>query len=256
MKSMSSMGINMNSFRNAISCLIIINAAVFMVTFFLKVNIGASIALYFPQNPNFGAWQFLTHMFVHGGIAHILFNMYGLWAFGTPLLRYWGNARFVAYFLVTGLGAGLVYTAANYYQFNVIYKEILALGGSPEYIQEMLQTGRASATIVNALTEQRLLEFFSIYRSPVVGASGAVYGVLVAFAMMYPHAKMALIFLPYPIKSMYFVPIIIAGDLFFGVTRYSVGNVAHFAHVGGALVGLIIMIFWRLKLIERLNNKS
>ncbi|NNC70896.1 MAG: rhomboid family intramembrane serine protease, partial [Flavobacteriaceae bacterium] len=146
-------------------------------------------------------WQFVSHMFMHGNTIHIIFNMYALWAFGSPLEQMWGRNKFLFFYFSAGLGASLIYTLANYYTAS--------------------------------------------YDSVAVGASGAVYGILVAFGMKFPNAKLALIFLPIPIAAKYFIPLILFGDLFFGFTSYSVGNIAHFAHIGGALIGFIIMMFWR-----------
>ena len=183
---------------------------------------------------------------MHGGITHILFNMYALWAFGTPLETSWQTPRFLLFYFATGIGAALIYSAANYYQFTAIADQITALGYSAENIQAILSNGLVDNNLINHLGKDQLLEFMSIYNAPVVGASGAIYGILVAFAFTYPNAKLALIFLPVPISAKYFVPVIIAGDLFFGVTKYSIGNIAHFAHVGGALTALCIMLFYKM----------
>ena len=99
--------------------------------------------------------------------------------------------------------------------------------------------------VLGAISQQQFNEIFALYNTPAVGASGAVYGVLVAFGMYFKDAKLALIFFPVPIAAKYFIPVMILGDLFFGVTKYSVGNVAHFAHIGGALIGFIIAYYWK-----------
>ena len=202
------------------------------------------LALHFPKNEYFGFWQYVTHMFMHGNEFHILFNMYGLWAFGTPLEQMWGKNKFLFFYFSAGIGAGLIYTLVNYYQFNGFYEQLIGSGLSSADIQNILDTGRYNAEIVN-LSNRELSEFFSLYHNPAVGASGAVYGVLVAFGMSFPDAKLALIFFPVPIAAKYFIPLMILGDLFFGVTKYSIGNVAHFAHVGGALIGFIIAWYWK-----------
>lgn len=186
-------------------------------------------------------------MFMHGGIAHILFNMYALWAFGTTLEKSWGTPKFLLFYFATGIGAALLYTLANYYQFTAISDQIMALGYSADNIQTILTSGYVDTNLMTQIGKPRLLELMSIFNAPVVGASGAIYGILVAFAFTYPNAKLALIFLPVPISAKYFVPIIIAGDLFFGLTKYSVGNIAHFAHVGGALTALLIILLLRKK---------
>ncbi|KPZ67401.1 Rhomboid protease GluP [Shewanella sp. P1-14-1] len=233
--------------NQSIIYLMAINVLIFIASTWLKFEPLQSLALYFPLNEKFALWQLVTHMFMHGSVAHILFNMYALWSFGTPLEQTWKTPRFLAFYFVTGLGAALIYTVANYYQFSAITNDILTLGYSTNDIQTILQQGMADGHLVQALGKDRLVEFMSIYHAPVVGASGAMYGVLVAFAMRYPDAKLSLIFLPVPISAKWFVPLIIAGDLFFGLTKYSVGNIAHFAHVGGAITALVIMLVVRYR---------
>jgi len=228
----------------AIKHLIIINVIMFIIPMFLHLDLTTIFALYFPKNEHFGVWQYVTHMFLHGSFYHILFNMYGLWAFGTPLEQIWGRNKFLFFYFSAGIGAGIIYTLANYYQFNVIYEQLISMGISPEEIHTILTSGRYNDSIIT-LSNQTMSEFYSLYNSPAIGASGAVYGVLVAFGLYYPNAKLALIFFPVPIAAKYFIPLIILGDLFFGVTKYSIGNIAHFAHVGGAIIGFIIAWYWK-----------
>ncbi len=200
----------MGKLTNAIKHLIIINVLFYAVTYFapnMQEKMMEWFALFYPTSSYFQPWQFVTHMFMHGGLMHIIFNMYALWAFGSPLEQLWGRNKFFFFYFSAGLGAALIYTLANY--------------------------------------------FFQDYNAVAVGASGAVYGVLVAFAMNFPNAKLALIFFPVPIAAKYFIPLIVFGDLFFGFTSYSVGNIAHFAHIGGALIGFIIMLFWKNNQFKR-----
>ena len=204
------------------------------------------LALHFPENENFGVWQYVTHMFMHDqkGISHILFNMYGLWAFGSILEQMWGKKKFIFFYFSAGLGAAAVYTLVNYYQFNVIYDQLVGFGLTPQNIQNILDIGSYNDPRI-ALTNETMTKFYSLYHTPAVGASGAVYGVLAAYGLNFKDHKLGLIFIPIPIAAKYFIPGIIAFDLFFGMTSYSIGNVAHFAHVGGALVGFIIAWYWK-----------
>ena len=243
----------MNKITDAVKHLIIINVIFFVATYALKLGFSDSLALYFPKNGNFGFWQFLTHMFVHGSPMHLIFNMYGLWAFGTPLEQIWGKYKFLFFYFSAGLGAGVIYTLVNYYQFNGTYEHLINIGLSRTEIQNLLETGSYNSSILESISETKLSEFYATFQTPAVGASGAVYGVLVAFAMYYPNSKLALIFFPVPIAAKYFIPIIILGDLFFGVTKYSVGNIAHFAHIGGALIGFIIAWYWKKNQFKRWN---
>lgn len=236
----------MSRISDAIKHLIIINVIVFIAPQLLQLDFTNILALHFPKNEHFGFWQYVTHMFVHGSFPHILFNMYGLWAFGTPLERMWGKNKFIFFYFSAGIGAALIYTLVNYYQFNGIYELFLGAGLSENEIMAILKAGSTNDyRLDGVITQEQFQKIWSLYHTPAVGASGAVYGVLVAFGLYFKEAKLALIFFPVPIAAKYFIPILIAFDLFFGMTRYSVGNIAHFAHIGGALIGFIIAWYWK-----------
>ena len=236
----------MNNITDAIKHLIVINIIVFVAPQLMQTDYTNILALHFPKNEHFGFWQYATHMFMHGGLAHILFNMYGLWAFGTPLEQMWGKNKFIFFYFSSGIGAGLIYTIANYFQFNSIFELFIQAGLTESEVIAILKEGSTNdLRVLEAITQQQFNEIFALYNTPAVGASGAVYGVLVAFGMYFKDAKLALIFFPVPIAAKYFIPIMILGDLFFGVTKYSVGNIAHFAHIGGALIGFIIALYWK-----------
>ena len=231
-------------FTDAIKHLIIINVILFVAPQLLKLDFTNMLALHYPENEHFGIWQYVTHMFMHGSVSHILFNMYGLWAFGTPMEQMWGRNKFIFFYFTAGIGAGLIYTFANYYQFHGIYEQLTGFGLSASDIQNILNVGSYNDSRI-LLSNEEMIKFYSLYHTPAVGASGAVYGVLVAFGMYFKDAKLALIFFPVPIAAKYFIPVMILGDLFFGMTKYSIGNVAHFAHVGGALIGFLIAWYWK-----------
>ncbi|TVZ55116.1 membrane associated rhomboid family serine protease [Lutibacter sp. Hel_I_33_5] len=236
----------------AIKHLIIVNVILFVAPQLLKMDFTNILALHFPQNEHFGFWQYVTHMFMHGSFPHLLFNMYGLWAFGTPLEKMWGRNKFLFFYFSVGIGAGLIYSLVNYYQFNGVYQQLVELGLSSTEIQHILNSGQYNDSII-PLSNKEMSEFYSLYHTPAVGASGAVYGVLVAFGMYFKDAKLALIFLPIPIAAKYFIPLILVGDLFFGMTRYSIGNIAHFAHIGGALIGFLLAWYWKNNQFKRWN---
>ncbi|NCT09193.1 MAG: rhomboid family intramembrane serine protease [Flavobacteriia bacterium] len=236
----------MNQITDAIKHIIIINVIVFIAPQLLQTDFTNILALHFPKNEHFGFWQYVTHMFMHGGFAHILFNMYGLWAFGTPLEQMWGKNKFIFFYFSAGIGAGLIYTLVNYYQFNSIYELFINAGLTNDEIISILKAGSTTDyRVTTAITQLQFEKIFSLYNAPAVGASGAVYGVLVAFGMYFKDAKLALIFFPVPIAAKYFIPIMILGDLFFGMTKYSVGNIAHFAHIGGAIIGFLLAFYWK-----------
>ena len=235
---------------DAIKILLGANALFFVVTFLvpdMENTMISMFALYFPMNENFKVWQFVTNMFMHGGWAHILFNMYALWAFGSPLLQMWGGKKFLFFYFLSGIGAGLIYTMVNYFQFNSIYNDLVAAGVSVSDIKHFLSATNFRAESIPSFPEPRLSNLYYLFNTPALGASGAIYGVLVAFGISFPNAKLALIFLPIPIAAKYFIPILIALDLFSGVTGVSIfgGGIAHFAHIGGAIIGFLLMWYWR-----------
>ena len=243
----------MGRITEVVKHLIILNIIFFAASAIVGPSLSNWFALYFPKNPNFGFWQFVTHMFMHGGLMHILFNMYALWAFGSPLEQMWGRNKFLFFYFSAGLGAGLIYTAVNYWQFNGVYNELIGAGLQPAEIQNILESGRYNTNLLAKVSENSLTEMYQIYNTPAVGASGAIYGVLVAFGMTYPNAKLALIFFPVPISAKYFIPVLIGLDLFSGVTGFSIfgGGIAHFAHVGGAIIGFIMMKYWQKNQFRR-----
>lgn len=235
-----------NKLTGVIKHLIILNVIVFLVPQLLQLDLTNMLALHFPKNENFGFWQYATHMFMHGSFPHILFNMYGLWAFGTPLEQLWGRNKFLFFYFSAGIGAGLIYTLVNYYQFNGIYEIFINAGLNSSEIISILEVGSTTdGRLSGLLSNEQFTKIYSLYHTPAVGASGAIYGVLVAFGLYFKDAKLALIFFPVPIAAKYFIPVMILGDLFFGMTKYSVGNIAHFAHIGGALIGFIVAYYWK-----------
>lgn len=235
----------MGRITESIKHLIIINVILFLAPQFFKgIDLQNLLALHFPESPSFGFWQYLTHIFMHGSFSHILFNMYGLWAFGTPLEQMWGRNKFLFFYFSAGIGAGIVYSLVNYYQFEAAFEHLIQMGATKSEIMELM-----NPTVM--YKDENLETVNRLYNTSAVGASGAVYGILVAFGLSFPNAKLALIFLPIPIAAKYFIPVIILGDLFFGVTSYSIGNIAHFAHVGGALIGFVIAWYWKQNQFKR-----
>jgi len=171
--------------------------------------------------------------------------MYAVVAFGTPLERQWGQEKFIFFFFSAGLGAAFLHTGVNYIYFNSAVEAIVDSGISRVQLFEALtsNSGVNLSYIERGVSYEVAEQLKSAFYTPAVGASGAVYGVLVAFAFMYPNARLMLLFLPFPIKAKYFVPLIILGDLYFGITNQNTG-IAHFAHIGGALLGYIMMWYW------------
>ncbi len=226
----------------------------FVATMFNQPLMIKWFAMHFPENPDFRPWQIITHMFMHGGTMHILFNMYALWAFGSPLVYHYGSKRFLLFFLISGIGAVLFYTGIQYWHYYRYIDQLTQMGVPSDIIDAVLKHPEAFGQIMQdagiiyqqdiMLTFKKLVQ---IYATPMLGASGAVYGILVAFGFFYPRAKLMLIFIPYPIEAKYFIPLLILGDIFMGFTNVFHTPIAHFAHVGGALTGLILLWFWRKK---------
>ncbi|MFD2516855.1 rhomboid family intramembrane serine protease [Salinimicrobium flavum] len=237
----------MGRMSETVKVLLIINVIFFIGTMSLGDAAYQYFSLWFFKNENFGIWQVLTHMFMHGSFMHILFNMYALWAFGSPIEQMLGKNKFIFFYFSAGLGAAIIHSLVNYYHFQAGFSELLEAGMDPESIQRLLETGQYSTGILNSVSQDMLREFYTAYNTPAVGASGAIYGILVAFGMLFPNVELFLLFVPVPIKAKYFIPALIGLDLFSGFTGYSIfgGGIAHFAHVGGALFGFIMMWYWK-----------
>ncbi len=239
----------MGRISETIKTLVIVNVIFFIGTFIIKDTSYRLFSLFYFESPNFQYWQPLTHMFMHGGIMHILFNMYALWAFGSPLEQIWGRKKFLFFYFSAGLGAALIHTLVNYYHVKVGFDALMALGASEAEIWDLLNNTLQPGSYreIAQLDPNVSLNLFTSYNTPAVGASGAIYGVLVAFGMMFPNAELMLIFFPVPIKAKYFIPGLILLDLFSGVTGFSVfgQGIAHWAHIGGALFGFIMAWYWK-----------
>jgi len=234
----------MGRISETIKVLIVINVLFFVGTLIIGDLAYRLFALYYFDSPNFQYWQPLTHMFMHGGFMHILFNMYALWAFGSPLEMRWGRNKFIFFYFSAGFGAALIHTLVNLYFVNSGMEALMAAGLNKPEILDILITGKYNTQILNAVPAEIIQQTYDAFNTPAVGASGAIYGVLVAFGMMFPNIELMLIFLPIPIKAKYFIPVIILGDLFFGISGTSSG-VAHWAHIGGALFGFIMTYYWK-----------
>lgn len=225
--------------------LLIINIIFFFASSVLGEIMYDLFAMHYPNNPNFFIWQPITHMFMHGDLTHIMFNMFGLWMFGTPIEQMWGRNKFIFFYLSTGFGAAALQLFIYYYQISGVTDLLLAEGLNSVEIINFFQTSDLSYEIVENIGRDKLISSLSAFKTVMVGASGALYGVLVAFAFLFPNARLMLLFPPIPVKAKILVPLLIFGDLFFGFTSYSIGPIAHFAHIGGAITGLIMIWYWK-----------
>jgi len=182
---------------------------------------------------------------MHGDLSHIFFNMFGLYMFGTPIEQMWGKKKFIFFYLSTGFGAAALQLLLYYFQISSVTELLFAEGLSVSEVSRFFQTSDLSYTLVDRIGREELVSSLSAFNGVMVGASGALYGVLVAFAILFPNARLMLLFPPIPVKAKVLVPLLILGDLFFGFTSYSIGPIAHFAHVGGAITGLLMMWYWK-----------
>jgi rhomboid-like protein len=187
------------------------------------------LAVYYFDSPNFRVWQVVTYMFMHspGSFTHILFNMFALYSFGPALEYIMGSKKFLNFYLITGLGALVL-------QMLVQAIEVYSIAGSITI----------NTTTFNSPDAEHLRTLGEIYYGPMLGASGAIFGLLIAFGMLFPNAELMLIFLPIPIKAKYLMPVYIVIELFLGVAQFSGDSVAHFAHLGGALFGFLLIKYW------------
>jgi membrane associated rhomboid family serine protease len=220
-----------------------------VIFFVASISLGDIVydlfALHYPLSPKFQIWQPLTHMFMHGDIGHIFFNMFGLYMFGTPIEQMWGRKKFIFFYLSTGFGAAAFQLLLYYFQINEVSNILLAEGLTVSQINSFFQTSDLSYNMVELIGREKLLSGLSAFNGVMVGASGALYGILVAFAFLFPNARLMLLFPPIPVKAKILVPVLILSDLFFGFTSYSIGPIAHFAHVGGAITGLVMLWYWK-----------
>ena len=227
-----------------------------------------TMPLYLPENADFRVWQYVSSMFTHANLTHLFMNMFGLFSFGSLLERIWGAKRFLIFYFAVGIGAGLIYSAVTTWEYRGAAANLVEEGIPREALHPISEIGNVrgfaeslvaqNPAIFNRIGLDPLLEFISIYSTPVVGASGAIYGILTAFALLFPNAKLSLIFLPVPVAAKYFIPVLLLLDLFSGFTGFSIfgGGIAHFAHLGGALIGFLLMMLWRkdLSLPPRMNQ--
>lgn len=243
----------MRNITETIKHLLIINVIFFVASLSLGDVMYDWFALHYPSNDNFQLWQPLTHMFMHGDLGHIFFNMFGLYMFGTPIEQMWGRKKFIFFYLSTGFGAAALQLGLYYYQVSHVSDLLTSQGLTVTQITNFFNTRDLPFSIVEELGREKLLSGLSAFNGVMVGASGALYGVLVAFAFLFPNARLMLLFPPIPVKAKILVPILILGDLFFGFTSYSIGPIAHFAHVGGAITGFIMLLYWKKSQFD--NNR-
>jgi len=256
--------------------LLIINVLVLFIDWVAERSLGISFvknfALFYPGSEYFKPHQFITHMFMHAGIGHLFFNMFALWMFGKVLEGVWGGKRFLAYYLITGLGAAALHTFVNWIEFKNIENAVMAFSNTPsldsfilfikdnfpQYERVILNDPQYNQIIdtwasnpSGSFVVERATDYLNsitneMMNIPTVGASGAVFGVLLAFGMLFPNTQLMLLFPPIPIKAKYFVLGYGILELYLAISQPG-SNIAHFAHLGGMLFGFILLKYWSKK---------
>lgn len=258
-------------FPPVVKNLLIINGILFLATNVFKGSLGLNLenylALYYFESPNFRIWQLITHLFMHGDMMHIFSNMLALWMFGAVLENFFGSKKFLEYYILTGLGAAILHMGVQYLEISPLLHHVNEYAANPsigkfsdfitndvpEYLQPQfnqvlnfwqsnpnsIEAKKNSVEIARQLSDIKL-------NIPTVGASGAVFGLLLAFGMMFPNALIYLYFF-LPIKAKYFVFFYGLFELYSGIANNPSDNVAHFAHLGGMIIGFILIKAWKIK---------
>lgn len=257
--------------------LLIINILMFAATWVLKnrmnIDLNDILGLHYITAPNFKPYQFVTYLFMHGNFSHLFFNMFAVWMFGSVLENLWGPKRFLIYYIITGFGAALIQYLVFYFEtgpitdaINSVHANMTVKGFEelvssadfqskvtydfiPEYdsfVQKYNNAMQDSQGKALSLASQFLIDFKNQYLNShvVIGASGALFGLLLAFGMLFPNTLLYVYFL-IPIKAKWFVTIYGAIELFSGLRSNPMDNVAHFAHLGGMLFGFIMIMIWK-----------
>lgn len=255
-----------NQLTPVVRTLLILNVAVYLLQTIMQIDIPSMFGLKYIGGDEFQPWQLLTYMFIHSttNVGHILSNMLGLFMFGTWIENVLGSRRFLAFYMVCGMGAGLLNNGVIYVEHELERRSIEAFVQNPTstgFIEHMknhepfLYRGNVSvvANFVQrngaeaSALELKKLEIEKRNQHTVIGASGAIFGILMAFMLIFPNIEMMMMFLPVPIKAKYLVSFYMIYELFAGFGYAGMSNVAHFAHLAGALVAFILIKFWKIK---------
>jgi membrane associated rhomboid family serine protease len=204
-----------------------------------NLYLNTKLGIYFPRSEQFMPIQILTHMFMHGGLWHIFFNMYALFVFGPILEHVWGPKRFLIFYMVCGLGAALTHESVIFLQYNHLVHSI-----NPENVRAVISEGTAYFQQGKVFTDPDMQKLQILLNTPTVGASGAIFGVLLAFEVLFPNTQLMLLLPPIPIKAKYLVAGYGALELYLAISQPG-SDIAHAAHLGGMLFGYILIRYWR-----------
>jgi len=223
--------------------IILINVVMLLADFTVRSVFGLELTmilgLYFPKSDQFMPLQIVTHMFMHGSFWHLFFNMYALYIFGQVLEQVWGPKRFFIYYMVCGLGAAFVHETVILFQYEKVMNFL-----SPDQLEIVLNEGSAYFREGKVFSDETMKSLQLLLNTPTVGASGAVFGILLAFGVLFPNTQLMLLIPPIPIRAKYFVLIYGGIELYLAFTQPG-SNIAHAAHLGGMLFGYILIRYWR-----------
>jgi membrane associated rhomboid family serine protease len=225
--------------KNIIMINVLMILAYYAASSVFGIDLNSLLGLYFPKSEQFKPLQIVTHMFMHGGFWHIFFNMYALFIFGPILEHVWGPKRFLIFYMVCGLGAAFTHETVIFFQYNHLINSI-----SPEDVRDVISQGTAYFHQGKVFTDPDMQNLQILLNTPTVGASGAIFGVLLAFGVLFPNTQLMLLFPPIPIKAKYLVAGYGALELYLAVTQPG-SNIAHAAHLGGMLFGYFLIRYWR-----------
>jgi membrane associated rhomboid family serine protease len=227
-----------------VKVLLIINVALFLLTM-LMPDLTKILAIYSFKSDLFHPYQLISHMFMHGSFWHLFFNMFSLYMFGKVLEEYWGQKRFFIYYFFTGLGAALLHLLIINIEINSLISNM-----SSEQVALVMNEGSDIIMQGKNYIEPQMRDLNLMINTPTVGASGAIYGLLLAFGMLFPNSILY-VYMAIPMKAKYLIMIFVAIELYLGFMNRSGDNVAHFAHLGGMLFGLIFILIWKKKQFNR-----
>lgn len=249
--------------------LILLNVILYLGTWVLRsrfgIDLAEHLALFFPKSEFFRPHQIISHMFMHGGLGHLFFNMFALFMFGRVLESVWGPKRFLLYYMVTGIGAALIHTGVNWFDYSSMISTANAFANTPtpelfiSFVKkyptsansDLIQFAYAWMDNLNNSANVSEANYYvnkivNVYTNTrTVGASGAVFGILLAFGMLFPNTELMLLFPPIPIKAKYFVIGYGAIELYLAFQNNPADNVAHFAHLGGMIFGYFLIKYWQ-----------
>lgn len=255
-------------FRNltpVVKNLLLITVLAHIIGGFLNIDLAMLAGLRNPISSEFQPWQFFTYMFIHGGLGHLFGNMFALFIFGPLLEQFWGSNRFLIFYLVTGIGAGVVYAGVNYWDMQGMRNDAQTYMYNPnpddfskfvsshatrfygnfyDIIDDFEKNPQSES--LKRETKEIVSAVYDRYSNiPMVGASGAIFGLLMAFALLFPNTELFLLFFPFPIKAKYFVGFYLLYEIYQEFNRAPGDNVAHLAHLAGALIAFIMIRLWR-----------